>query len=134
MRQRTALYVYEPSTVAIRAKDPAEAELLLYRYGRKRQQVAPGALALDRGIYMILSRGELDITGGNVHAIALASDKDVPPEPRAQVVGLEQGATPSTIQTFFEVFKGIDVDGPPVGSTVPAGPGTSKITDDPDGI
>jgi hypothetical protein len=129
MRQRTALYVYEPSTVAIRANECDEPELMLCRYGRQFQRVAPGALALDPGVYMVMSSGRLDITGDHITIIALTG-KEVPPEPRAQVVGLEQGATAAEIQQFFAVSKGIDVEEPPVEPV----PSTAEATDDPDGI
>jgi hypothetical protein len=130
-RQRTALYVYEPSTVTIRAKECNEPELLLCRYGRKFQRIAEGALALDGGIYLLLSSGQLDIIGGNT-TITPLSGKDVPPEPRLQVIGLEQGATAASIKQFFAVDKGIDIGDPPPEPVSPAKPDADEVADEPD--
>jgi hypothetical protein len=131
---RTALYVYEPSTVTIRAKDPGESCVMLLRYNRKGEEVSLGSRKLDPGIYMIVSKSALEISSSQVSVVPLSGEKDIPPEPRAQVVGLEHGATAASIQQFFAVTKGIEVGDPPPQPVSPAGSGTSKITDDPDGI
>ena len=125
---RTLIYVHEPSTLTIQAKVPADTHVMLCRYNQSSGSVTPGARHFERGIYLIVSRGELEINGGNVTVEHLIGDKDIPPEPR--IVALEPGATAESIKQFLVVAKGITVDSPP---SAPVS-GTSKITNDPDGI
>jgi hypothetical protein len=127
---RTVIYAHAPSTIAIQAKDPRDAAVLLYRYNRAGHRVPPGEHQLERGIYLIYSHGELAVSGGDTTVIALTGDKDLPPEPRAQVIALEPGADAPSIKRFLELAKGITVGDPPQAPVSP----TSKITDDPDGI
>lgn len=134
MSMRTAIYVFEPSTVTIRAKDPGEDRVTLCRFNRRAEQVALGTRELEAGIYMILSSRGVEVSGGQISVVPLAGDKDVPPEPKAQVLGLEQGANAAAILQFFLISKGIEVDDPPAQPESPAAPDTAEITDDPDGI
>ena len=134
---RTAMYVFEPSTVTIRASDPSEDRVTLCRFNRKGEEVALGARALQPGVYMIVSHHPVQVSGGHISVVPLAGDKDEPPEPKAQVFQLEGCASPAAIQRFFNIFKGIDVVGDSPAAADAAAPGpatTARIKDDPDGI
>lgn len=133
---RTVIYVHQPSTVTIQTTDPHESDVLMCRYNRTAGPINPGTHQLERGIYLAVSRGKLDISGGHVTIELLTGDKDAPPDPRAQVLGLEPGATAESFRTFLDVTKGITVGAAPAGPASPDGAAaaTSKITDEPDGI
>lgn len=131
---RTAIYVFEPSTVTIRSQDPGEDRVTLCRFNCKPERVATGARQLAPGIYMILSSSGVDVSGGQISVVVMPHDKDVPPEPKLQVLGLEVGATAATIQQFFDITKGIDIGDPPPQPVSPAKPGTGEVTDEPDDI
>jgi hypothetical protein len=126
---RTLIYVHNPSTVTIQAKNPDDVDVVLCRFNRSSAAVQPGTHKLDRGIYLVVSRHELEVSGGDVTIQLLRGDKDTPPEPR--IIALEPGATAAQIKQFMEVAKGITVGSPPA---PPVSSGTSKIKDDPDGI
>ena len=134
---RTAMYVFEPSTVTIRASDPCDDRVTLYRFNHKGEQVAQGARPLEPGVYMIVSHRPVEVSGGHISVVPLAGSKDEPPEPKAQVFNLEGGANPAAIQRFFNIFKGIDVGGDPPAPADAAPPEpatTAAIKDEPDGI
>jgi len=126
---RTVIYVHEPSTIKIRTTDSRDSDVLLCRYNRGTDQVPTGTHQLGIGIYLVVSHGKLEISGGNVTVDLLSGDKDLPPEPR--FVALEPGASAASIKQFLEVAKGITVGSAPA---APVSPGTSKIKNDPDGI
>jgi hypothetical protein len=123
---RTAIYVHKPSTITIQTTDPRDASLMLCRYPERSEPVAAGTRRLDAGIYLLLSHGEVTVTGDDTTVVQFGGDKDIPPEPR--LVALASGASRESILKFFAAAKGISV-GPP---TAPSP--TSKITNDPDGI
>ena len=107
---RTALYVYAPTTVTIRATAPLDANAQLYRYNQSFPQPAVGTHKLEPGIYMIVSKSGLEIQATNVGVATMGKDKDIVPEPNAQVIGLEPGATAASIQSFFELAKDASPD------------------------
>jgi hypothetical protein len=109
---RTALYVQEPSTVTIVAKDPRDAKAQLYRYNKGAVQPAVGTHKLQRGIYMILSKAEMSITNPNVMTVVVPREKDGWPDFTESIVALEQGADAASIQAFFQVAKDITKDEP----------------------
>ena len=125
---RTVIYVHEPTTITIQTQDPRDAEFLLSRYNQGTDRVKSGARQFGVGIYLLLSHGEVEVTGDKTTVETLRSDKDIPPLPRAQLIALEPGASAESILEFVEVAKGISV-----GTTTAPSP-TSKITNDPDGI
>jgi hypothetical protein len=107
---RTAIYVYEPSTVKIRAKDPRDAGVEIVRYHQPGELAAVGVHRLDRGIYLIVSRSELEVGGINIEVQVVANNKDDWPDPKAQVVALEPGSSIGTIKEFFLVAKDLSID------------------------
>jgi len=106
---RTALYVQEPSTVTIsvRVAAPKAAAIKLYRYNRPDCRPAVGTHQLERGIYMVVSDGEILVDTGGVTIEAASGDKDPLPGPRAQVIGLEPGATLESLREFFAIAKDV---------------------------
>jgi len=104
---RTALYVYQPSTVTIRAEDPRDAGVLLYRFNQEIKKPAPGVQKLNTGIYLIVSIGDIGVTGPNVEVMTLRNDKDPWPAPKATVIALEPGATVESVKNFFTVAKAL---------------------------
>jgi hypothetical protein len=109
---RTAIYVNEPSTVTITANDPRDAEVQLCRYNQATRRAAIGTLALEPGIYLIVSRSELHVTIRSVGLQVVANDKDPWPFPKANVIALEPGATLETLREFFTVAKDASPDDP----------------------
>ena len=129
---RTALYVFEPSTVTIRSNDPGENSVRLCRFNRKAERVGLGARQLEPGIYLIVSGGGVGVSGGHISVVALLGDKDEPPEPKVQLFGLEGGVTHAELQQFFAVAKGIEVTDDP--AQPQSASGVDKIADDPDDL
>jgi hypothetical protein len=137
---RTGIYVQKPTTVTIRASAPGDARVQLRQFrvmtARADMRAAPcepvavGTHQLDPGIYLIVSSKSMQIEGDGVTTQIVANDKDPWPEIAAPVVGLVLDATKASVQDFFAVTKGIEVDDAPQESTEPI----TKITDDPDGI
>jgi hypothetical protein len=106
---RTAIYIQQPSSVTIRSADPTDATAQLYRYKQGLIGPAIGTHLLPRGIYLVLSRGPIDVTNSAVMTAVVPRGKDIHPDLTAGVVALEAeaGATAESIQTFFLVAKGI---------------------------
>jgi hypothetical protein len=107
---RTAIYVYEPSTVKIRAKDPRDASVEIVRYREPRAQPAVGVHRLDPGIYLIVSNRGLEVAGPNIEVQVVANNKDDWPDPEARVLALEPGASNGTIKEFFAVAMDLSID------------------------
>jgi hypothetical protein len=107
---RTVIYVHEPSAATIRAKDARDASALLCRYNQGVGQPAVGLHQLDPGIYMIISSGELEVSGSHLEVVVLHNDKDIPPDPKTAILALEPGATVQSIQLFLVIAKDISVD------------------------
>ena len=103
---RTAIYVYEPTTVALHAADPRDAKMQICRYNRTAQP-ATKTLQLDPGIYLIVSNGPVSVAAPSVEVQAVANDKDDWPRPTATVLALEPGATPDAVTQFFTVAKSL---------------------------
>jgi len=144
---RTGIYIEKPTTVTISATAPQDARVQLRRFrpatrvadarAQLRDPEAVGTHQLDAGIYLIVSNSSMQIEGDNVTTAVVANDKEGWPDPPAGVVGLVSDATSTTlqaIQDFFAVTKGIDIGDPPPQPVSPAKPGTSKVTDEPDGL
>ena len=105
---RTAIYVHKPSTVTIRAKNPDDARVELSRYTRAANRPAIGVHRLEAGIYQVVSRDALEVTGDDVTVEATSgSGKDIFPDPKAGVIALEPGATAQSIQEFFALAKDV---------------------------
>jgi hypothetical protein len=104
---RTAIYVQQPSTVTIRPTDPRDAKALLCRYNQLPEQAAAGTHKLQPGIYLVISSGPIEVHGLGTTTQIVANDKDIWPDPKATVIGLEPGATAASIQEFFTVAKDI---------------------------
>lgn len=105
----TAIYVFKPSTVTIRARTRARS-IYLHRYGAKPVAKTLGALRLRPGIYMAVSRGALEVTGEHAAAAALRGTKDEWPDPPADALALAEGATRRRVIDFFnDIIKGGDV-------------------------
>jgi hypothetical protein len=109
---RTVIYVQEPTSVAIRARDRADADVQICRYN-KLGEPANGTHKLERGIYLIVSTGPMIVDGSHLTIEVLANDKDTPPDPRVSVIALEAGATAASIQQFLEVAKGVSAPDAP---------------------
>lgn len=102
----TAIYVYEPSTVTIRARSPHERAMIRRFDERLPDREALGTTTLEPGIYAVLSRGELQIEWGEGRAEAMTLGKDEWPDPPA----LEAGASREQLRGFFdEILKGGEV-------------------------
>jgi hypothetical protein len=109
---RTVIYVQEPTSVAIRAGERGDANVQICRYNQVGVP-AVGSHKLDRGIYLIVSSGEMVVDGTGLTIEVLRNDKDTPPDPKASVIALEPGATAASIQQFLEVAKGISAPDAP---------------------
>ena len=109
---RTVIYVHQPSTVTIREQQPRDASAVLCRYNQGAGQPAVGLHRLDPGIYMIISSGELEVSGSELEVVVLPNDKDIPPDPKLAIVALEPGATVASIQSFLQIAKDISIDDP----------------------
>jgi hypothetical protein len=123
---RTVIYVRQPSTVAIQAKEEC-LELCLFPTGHS--SIKPGPHRLDRGVYVVVSKGDIDVSGPSASAVAIPNIKDVPSDPQLQQIAQAGGVNLVDLTAFITALvKDIEVaDGP-------AASATSKITDDPDGI
>jgi len=107
---RTAIYLREPSIVTISAKDQRDANAQICRYRQTLSQVAVGTRRLDPGIYLVVSSGELAVSGAALDVQIVANDKDTWPDPKANVIALEPGASAASITEFFTVAKEISVE------------------------
>ena len=105
---RTAIYVAESSTVTIRPLAPSQASAMLYRFRRGAIGAAFGMHQLDPGVYLVLSEPAVEVTGSDLVVTPLSKDKDIPPDPKAQVLAAEPGATIPEIHKFLMVFKQAD--------------------------
>jgi hypothetical protein len=106
---RTALYIAQSTTVTIRADDPLDAKVALCRFNQAPTEVATGTHTLAPGIYLIVSRGPLEIAGGDLTVVTSSNDKDTWPEPKGSVLALE-GASLADVQAFFQVAKDVSPD------------------------
>jgi hypothetical protein len=116
-----AIFVNQSTSAIFEVSDPADASLMLCRYPDSREQVRAGTIHLEAGVYVIVSRGAVTVSGGNVTSELLTGDKDIPAEPR--FVEIERGATRESVARFLALAKGATVPDP-----VP------HITNEPDGI
>jgi hypothetical protein len=107
---RTALYIAQPTTVTIRTDDPLDAKIAICRYHQPPTAAAAGTHQLEPGIYLIVSRGPLEVTSADTTVVTSRNDKDIWPEPKGNVLALEPGATVASVQEFFEVAKDISPD------------------------
>jgi hypothetical protein len=123
---RTVIYVRQPSTVAIQAKEDC---LELCTFPKGHSSIKPGPHHLDRGVYVVVSKSDIDVSGPSVSAVAVPNIKDVPSDPELQQIAQAGGVKLVDLTAFIAALvKDIEVpDGPPASAT-------SKITDDPDGI
>lgn len=127
---RTAIYVAEPSTVTIRPLAPSQVSSTLYRFRHGAVGPAFGMHQLDPGIYLVLSQPALEVTGTDLVVTPLSKDKDIPPDPKAQVLASEPGATIEEVHRFLMVFK--DADPPAEPAALPVVPIDDELFDDDD--
>ena len=105
---KTLLYVHAPSSVTIRGVE--HTKVAIARYG---QEVASalGTLELEPGIYAIHSPLPVDISIDSVVVVTLGNDKDDWPDPKANVIALEPGATAASIKDYIQAKD--ESPGPP---------------------
>ena len=108
---RTAIYVHAPDTVKIHNQDPGDAGVTLARYGQIARLPAIGSHALAAGIYLVVSRGPLDVVGNNITVEIVTNNKDEWPDPTPGVIALVPGATARSVREFFTVAKDLSIDG-----------------------
>lgn len=131
---RTGIYVFKPGEVTVQPLDPEDRELTITPYNPDHPEYpAVGTLNLAAGVYLIVSRGELRVSGDHIRVETVASDKDPWPtsdpgvvaleqsanlistdkdpwpEPPLDVLALEPGATQASIEQFFQIAKGVDL-------------------------
>ncbi len=116
---RTILYVYQPSSVTISATRSDDGGAVLYRYPGT-GQAAIGTHKLDPGIYMVVSFGEVVVSGSNLEVVTGLHGKDIPPDPKLAAMALEPGASLDKIKEFFKINR----DASPASNrpTAPHGP------------
>lgn len=103
---RTAIYIQSPTTVTVRTSDDADLGVQLHRYqARLPPRAAVGTFDIPTGIYLIASQGPIQVTGANLTTQIAIADKDPWPDPPAQVVALEAGATADSVKSFFQIAK-----------------------------
>jgi hypothetical protein len=128
---RTVIYVREPSTVAIKSKGPEDC-LLMYQFP-KGNSIKPGSHHFERGIYVVLSKSDLDVSGPSASAVALPNNKDIPPDPQLQQIIVASGVPVAALEKFIALVKGIEVgDGAAPPDTVPPEDATPDSEDEPD--
>jgi hypothetical protein len=124
---RTVIYVRQPSTVTIQAKEDCLALCPFPSKGGS--EIKPGPHHLDRGIYVVISKSDVEVSSPNVSVVAVPNIKDIPSDPELQRIAQAGGVNLVELTTFIAALvKDIEV------SDGPAASATSKITDDPDGI
>lgn len=106
---RTAIFVYEPTTVTITTK---EADVALTRLdGATPVAFSPGKpVALDAGIYKVVSVAAVTVTGEPtaLYVASTTNDKDPFPEPPPKPF---TAAPITAIQGFFQIVGIRHVDG-----------------------
>ncbi len=107
---RTVIYVHEPTTATIREQQSRDAEAVLCRYNQDASQLAVGSHRLVPGIYLIISSGEMEVSGSHLEVAVLRNDKDIPPDPKLELVALEPGATVQSLRMFLEIAKDVSLD------------------------
>jgi len=107
---RTALFIQEMSGVTIRAEDPRDDGVELYRYAGD-ATLAVGTHKLTPGIYLIVSNGAMLVDGVHGSVQVVANNKDDWPEPSHNLVRLEAGASAASVKQFLTVAKDLSLDG-----------------------
>jgi len=117
----TVIYVYEPATLTIEARDPRDEHAILRQYDRQQHRDlhvirGSGPLKLPPGVYAIVSRRSLQIDWSGARVETATLSKDDWPDPPS----LATGATEEQVRTFFASVaeKGGDV---PASAKPPAG-------------
>jgi hypothetical protein len=108
----TIIYVNEPATLTIEAREKRDEHALVRRYDgaqptRELQDLrVNGTVAFDKGVYAILSRQALRISWSTGRVETATLSKDVWPDPPA----LDAGASSEQLHEFFSsLAKGGDV-------------------------
>ncbi len=107
---RTAFFIQELSSVTIRAEDPRDTSVELYRY-QGTATPAVGTHKLEPGIYLIVSNGSMHVDGVHGNVQVVANNKDEWPDPPPRVVRLEAGASTASVKEFLTVAKDLSLDG-----------------------
>src|SRR5258708_22631511 len=77
---RTAIFVYEPTTVTIKTTETLH---LVPFDGRSAMAVSAGAMTVSPGVYKIVSASQVSVTSasGKTQVMSTTSDKDKWPDP-----------------------------------------------------
>jgi hypothetical protein len=100
---RTAIFVYEPTTVTITATENLQ---LASFDGAPARAVTASALAVGPGIYKIVSASPVSVVSASsrTQVLSTTSDKDKWPDPPpATLPGTLAGTAPPAIWDFFVV-------------------------------
>jgi hypothetical protein len=108
---RTAIYVYKPTTITLKPlrKEDQNAVIRSFRGEEVGSAMSLAPITLQRGIYQILSVGEVLVAGSDLEIQTSLRDKDEWPEPPQLALALEKGATAKTIKDFFSIAKDIEL-------------------------
>lgn len=106
---RTAIFVQQTSSATIRASDPVDASVELYRYPGGATP-AVGKHTLEPGIYLIVSNSAMRVDGVHGTIEVKTNNKDEWPEVSINQVKLEPGATAASVREFLTVAKDLSLD------------------------
>ncbi len=105
---RTAIYVYQPTTITFGPSAPPVAKVI--RYGGKSPTfAAEGQVAVQPGIYFLVAKNPPSISGAHLESDFTTSEKDAWPDPPIRVQSLEPGATVDDIRAFFQISKDVEL-------------------------
>lgn len=105
---RTAIYVYQPTTITFGPSAAPVAKVV--RYGDKSPTfAAEGQVAVQPGIYFLQAKEPPTISGAHLSSDFTISEKDAWPDPPQQAQALEQGATLADIRLFFQISKDVEL-------------------------
>jgi len=101
---RTALFVYEPSSVIISTRESG-VELSSLDTGTVTLNNGSNARTLARGVYKIVSNDEVDVTGEitALDIVPATGNKENGPTPPIRAAQLVDPIGASTLQAFFAV-------------------------------
>jgi hypothetical protein len=104
----TAIYISQPVTITIHARNEAPS-IYLHRYGGRPEEKPTGEITLEPGIYMAVSKAELEIAGEYMAWAMLRGSKDEWPDPPAEMLAMASTTTGKVKDFFNAIIKGGDV-------------------------
>jgi hypothetical protein len=109
---RTALYVSQDTTLVFSTNAPEDKGVEIRRYPKGTTAgKAYGAVSLQKGIYLIHSKGYVGVAGPGFEGEVHINDKDEWPDPpHAMVSSIESTATATQLKAFFRIA--LSADGP----------------------